>query len=240
MARTAVMTGAAGKIGSGAVKRLAAMGINVVMVTHNQQVAEKISEECKDLPGEVVAMSNEGGDAAVFGDVYERFGSVDILIPNHGYPDRRKDISDITEEELTRKFHHQVLNTFEMIQKAVPFMEKAGSGRIILMSSAGAYDGNNKFPMVGAVVDGAVTSMMKWLAGDLADKNITVNCIIKGYLEEDHPPKFEDEGPEWEDIPAGRAATSEDFGNAVAFLAAEESSYITGQSISLAGGKIRF
>lgn len=239
MARTAVMTGAAGGIGIKAVKKLASMGINVVMVTHNQKKAEEISNDCADLPGEVVAMSNEAGDDAVFEDVFQRFGSVDILIPNHGGPEHRRNVLDIPIGDFEHELDHQVINTFKMIRNAVPYMEKAGAGRIVLMSSEGAYSGDNSFGFARSVANGAVTSMMKYLAEALADKNITVNCIAKGRMEPDHLHEGETFTMDCPEVPLGRKSSSDDFADAVAFLIREDAGYITGQTIFLTGGSIR-
>ena len=237
MARTVVMTGATGGIGAAAVKKLAKMGMNVVMVTHNQQAGDELSAACAEYPGEVVAMSNDGGDAAVFPDVYERFGSVDVVIPNHGAPDFEETLETIEDEKFEWKFHHQVINTFDMIKAAVPYMKKGGFGRIILMSSVGAYSGDNSYAFTTSVVNGAVTSMMKQLSGMFAADGITVNAIAKGHMEPDHP----GHGAEADvtKIPMGRVATAEDFANAVAFLASEESGYVTGQTIALGGGEYK-
>jgi len=239
MARTAVMTGAAGGIGAKAVKKLASMGINVVMVTHNQKKADEITNECAGLPGQVVAMSNEGGDDAVFDDVFQRFGSVDILIPNHGGPEHRKSVLDIPLEDIEHEFDHQVINTFKMVQRAIPFLEKSESARIILMSSEGVYSGDNSFGFARTVANGALTSMMKYLAEALADKGITVNCIAKGRMEPDHLHEGETFTMDCPEVPLKKKASAEDFANAVAFLACEDSGYITGQTIFLTGGSIR-
>lgn len=239
MARTAVMTGATGRIGTDAVKKMAAMGINVVMVTHNQQAADELSKACADLPGEVVAMSNDGGDDAVFDDVFARFGSVDIIIPNQGGPEHVNDILDIDPEKVEREFSHQVVNSFKMIKRAVPFLEKSSAGRIILMTSEGAFTGDNDFGFERSVANGGMTAMMKYLATALADKGITVNCIAKGRMEPDHLHEGETFTMECPEVPLGRKGSSMDFANAVAFLASEESDYITGQTIFLTGGSIR-
>lgn len=239
MARTAVMTGAAGGIGSEAVKKMASMGINVVMVTHNQKFADAIAEACRDLPGEVVAMSNEGGDDAVFEDVYKRFGSIDILIPNHGGPERMHRIEDISIEDIEHELDHQVINTFKMIRRAAPYLEKGGSGRIILMSSEGAYTGDNRFSFEKSVANGSVTAMMRYLAKYYAEKGITVNSIVKGSMEDDHPRDGAVPTMECPEVPLSIKASAKDFANAVAFLVSEESGYITGQSIFLTGGNIR-
>ena len=185
MAKTAVMTGAAGRIGSGAVKKMAEAGINVAMITHNPGPAAKICEECAGFPGKVVAMTNEGGDDSAIARTFEQFGSVDIVILNHGGPDHQVDLLDIDPEELNKKFGHQVTMTFKTLKTAIPFLEKAGGGDIILMSSKGAFDGDTSFPFVSSVANGAVISMTQYLANALADKNIKVNCIAKGHMQKD-------------------------------------------------------
>ena len=82
--RTCVFAGAAGFIGRGAVKALADGGMNVVMVTHSPDKAKEVIELCRDCPGKVIAMSNKEGDHAVFPDIMEQFGSVDVVINSTG------------------------------------------------------------------------------------------------------------------------------------------------------------
>lgn len=185
MGKTAVMTGAAGRIGSGAVKKMAEAGINVAMITHNPGPAAKICQECEGFPGKVIAVTNEGGDHAAIKKTFDQFGSVDIVIMNHGGPDHPMDLLDIDPEELDKKFAHQVTMTFRTLKTAIPFLEQSGGGDIILMSSKGAFDGDNSFPFVSSVVNGAVISMTQYLANELADKNIKVNCIAKGHMQAD-------------------------------------------------------
>lgn len=179
------MTGAAGRIGSSAVKKMAEAGINVAMITHNPGPAQKICDECAGFPGTVVAVTNEGGDDVALEKTFNRFGSVDIVIMNHGGPDHPMDILDIDPEELNKKYAHQVTMTFKTLQKALPFLERSGGGQIILTSSKGALDGDNSFTLVSSVANGGVISMTKYLANALKDKNISVNCIVKGHLQPD-------------------------------------------------------
>lgn len=209
MGKTAVMTGAAGMIGAGAVKKMAAAGINVAMITHNPGPAEKICKECEGFPGKVVAVTNEGGDHVALKKTKDMFGSVDIVILNHGGPDHMTDIMDVDPEELNKKFAHQVTMSFQTLKTAIPFMEQSGGGQIILMSSIGAADGDNSFPFVGSVANGAVISMAKYLANALKDKGITVNCILKGHMQ----PDFHHDGEEITDFTG--LVGPEEFGDAV-------------------------
>ena len=185
MGKTAVMTGAAGRIGAGAVRKMSEAGINVAMITHNPGPAQKICDECAGFPGKVVAVTNEGGDDAAIGRTFDEFGSVDIVILNHGGPDHPVEVLDTDPEELNKKFAHQVTMTFKTLKTAIPFLVKSGGGDIILMSSRGAFDGDNSFPFVGSVVNGAVISMTQYLANALAENNIKVNCIAKGHMQPD-------------------------------------------------------
>ena len=184
-------------------------------------------------------MSNEAGDDAVFDDVYERFGSVDILIPNHSAPDSTDPPEEVKAEDIEKKFRHQVVNTFKMIKRAAPYLKKSGAGRIILISSAGAYNGDNSFSFTASVVNGAVTSMMRYLSETLSAYGVTVNCIVKGKFEPDHIKEGETASIDVSDIPLKRAATAKDFGAVCAFLASEGAGAVTGQSIFLTGGQIR-
>ena len=86
--RTAVIAGATGHVGAGAVHMLTEAGMNVVMVTHNMEDARRLIAEVEHHPGTCIALSNENGDGAVYGEVCQRFGSVDVIIPNQGAPAR--------------------------------------------------------------------------------------------------------------------------------------------------------
>ncbi len=237
--RTCVFAGATGMVGRGAVRALVQAGMNVVMVTHNPGDAEEIIESLAGEPGRCIAVSNARDDEDVFRDVAEKFGCVDVIISNTGGFNAPKRFEDITLEELTEKMYHQVNGAWSMVHKALPYLERSRAGRVLFMSSAGAQDGFDGENICDSVARGAIISLTYCLAREFASRGITVNCIAKSGIVNDHPPRK----PEHFDcnsikgrIPLGRIGSSDEFGAAVAYLASEEAGFVTGQVINLSGG----
>lgn len=237
--RTCVFAGATGMVGRGAVRALVQGGMNVVMVTHNPADAEEIIKELSGEPGRCIAVSNARDDDEVFREIYDRFGSLDVVISNTGGLSAPKKFEDITQEELNRKLQNQINGAWLMIQRALPYLERSRAGRVLLMSSAGAQDGFDGENICDSVARGAVISLTYCLARELAGRGITVNCIAKSGIVNDHAPK----GPEHFDcavikgrIPLGRIGRNDEFGAAVAYLASEEAGFVTGQILGLSGG----
>lgn len=234
-----MFAGATGALGRCAVRAMAEGGMNVVMVTHNPDSAKEIIEETENYPGTVIALSNENGDGAVFGDVEKRFGSVDVVINTTGALDAIKPISEVTENELNEKLAHQVTNPFLMMQAAIPYLKKSKAGRILFLTSAGATDGFTGENLADSIARGGVISMTKGMARLLAGDGITVNAIARSGMINDHEPEKDtdfDVKTIIGRIPIGRAGKGEEFGSLVAYLAGEESAFLTGQVFHLSGG----
>lgn len=238
--RTAVISGATGHIGREAVRELTKAGMNVVMVTHNMTDAQSLIDEVANNDGSCIALSNEHGDGAVFQEVFERFGSVDVVIPNQGEADISKPLEEITVEELDHKIHHQVGISFEMVKGALPYLRKSAAPRIILIGSAGAEKGIPEEGLLDCVARGGVISLTRFLAAVLAKDRITVNCIARSGLENDHPVSVEKGELDNMDlipgIPLQRNGTPKEFAAAVAYLASEEAGFVTGEILQLNGG----
>ena len=237
--RTCVFAGATGNIGRGAIRALAEGGMNVVLVTHNPDSAKEIIESLKDCSGKVVALSNENGDAAVFPEVEKLFGSIDVVINTTGGFDAVKPLEDVTGEELDKKLHHQVTSVFGMMQAAVPYLKKSTAGRIILMTSAGAVDGFTGENIVDSIARGGVITMTYAMAKLLSSDKITVNCIARSGMINDHEPHRPtdyDSATVLDRIPAGHLGTTDEFGALVSYIASEEGGFITGQVYQLNGG----
>lgn len=237
--RTCVFAGATGMVGRGAVQALVEAGMNVVMVTHNPDSAKEVVAAMEGKPGRCLAMSNDKDDSLIYQDVEEMFGSVDVIISNTGSFDAPKRFEEITAEEMTGKMNHQVIGAMTMVQKALPFLERSKAPRVLLMASVGAQDGFTGENICDSVARGAVISMTYCLAKELADRGITVNCIAKSAMVNDHAPH----GPQDLDtaglkayVPVGRIGTNDEFGAAVAYLASEEAGFVTGQVLNLSGG----
>ena len=257
--RTCVIGGGTGAVGRGAVRALCEGGMNVVLGTHMVADAKGLVEELKDCEGKCVAVSaeciidvvEENGENKIveipvekgtgIGNVkfaYERFGSVDVVISNTGAFDAPVPLEEITGDDLTKKLGHQVGGAFSSVMSALPYLKKSKAGRILLMSSAGARNGFSSEYFCDSVARGAVISMTYCLARELMQYGITVNCIAKSGMLNDHEPhgRVLDMNTLTPVIPMGRIGTADEFGAAVAYLASEEAGFVTGQVIDLSGG----
>lgn len=243
--RTCVFSGASAGDGVEAVKTLCAGGMNVVMLTHQLETAQRLIDEIRsmDLPGECITLAGGGDapperDAAVYERVFRQFGSLDVVISNTGATGKATPMEEVTGEQLMKNIEHLISGAFDMLINALPFLRKSRAPRVILMTTVEGVNGGIHESFTNAVAKGAVRSLAVNAAARLAPEGITVNCIAKGAV-----PRVEGIRPGDADpadmlpyIPMGRLGTAKDLGELIAFLASEESGYVTGQTIALSGG----
>lgn len=244
--RTAVFAGASGGDGRYSVKALCAGGMNVVIMTHNVSQAERLIAEVKaaDLPGDCVYFSGGNGlaaaeeNAAVYADMAKHFGSIDVVISNTGANGRIDSIESLTDRDLLESLDHLVVGPFKMLQTALPYLKQSRAPRVIFMTTVEGVHGGTHESLANAVAKGAVMSLALNAASRLAPFGINVNCIAKGAITrvEGVAPGAPDPNDCIPHIPLGRVGSPADLAGVIAFLASEESSYITGQVIELSGG----
>lgn len=171
-----------------------------------------------------------------------RFGRLDVLFNNAGVY-IEKSAEDMTEEEWDRLMDVNVKGTFLVTKFAVPHMKRQGGGAIINNSSDAGIIGNRNCPAYCAS-KGAITVMTKAMALDYAGSGIRVNCVNPGTID---TPMLEREVVASGDpkaymertvaeSPMGRIGRAEEVARAVLFLASDESSFVTGASLSVDGG----
>ena len=236
--RTAVFAGGTGNIGRGAAKLMAENGMNVVFETHNPASAEEIIAELADAPGKVAAVSNTLGYDDMFKMIEEEYGSVDVLIISTGDMASAAPLQDLSADELTSRINNKIISAFSRVQAAVPYLEKSEHARVILTSNTGAMDGNSTENILDEICGGGVISMTYAFARDLADEGITVNCIARSGMINDHAAeegKLDIESYV-DQIPAGAAGTSENYGALVMYIVSEQADFITGNVFNLSGG----
>ena len=244
--RTALFAGATAGDGRDTVKALCAGGMNVVMMTHNIAEAEALAAEVKaiDAPGSCTYYAGGAGKGPaeespeVYEEVLKQFGSVDVIISNTGANGHIDSAETLDADELERSLHHLVIGAFKTVQTALPYLKKSKAPRVILMTTVEGVHGGTQESLANAVAKGAVEALALNLAARLAADGITVNCIAKGAIPrvEGVRPGDPDPADRLPAIPAGRLGTPEDLAGAIAFLASEESAYITGQVLELSGG----
>ena len=236
--RTCYFAGATGNIGRGAVKALASHGMNVIMATHDPERASDIISACAGMEGTVTAVSNQLPLEKVLQQAAERFGSVDVYINTTGSLSVPKPFGEFSEEETMQKLSHHIAGPLLELQTFLPYLKQSRHPRIILCSSAGASSGILQENMLDSIARGGVISMTYCLARELMQYGITVNCIARSGMvndHDDHSPATLDASVILPEIPMKRNGTPEEFGALAAYLASEESALITVQIFHLDG-----
>ncbi|WP_437224337.1 SDR family NAD(P)-dependent oxidoreductase [Planctomicrobium sp. SH661] len=241
--KVALVTGASKGIGAEIARRLAAAGASVIVnYSSSQAGADRVVSEIAAAGGQAVAMganlSQEGEIRKLFAQIQEKFGRLDILVNNAGIYEFAP-LESITAEHYHRQFDLNVLGLILTTQEAVKLFSNDG-GSIINISSvvATAAPPNSS---VYSATKAAVDAITRSLAKELGPRKIRVNAINPGMVETEgtHAGGFI-EGDFRNQIeaqtPLGRIGRPKDIGGAAVFLSSEDASWITGETLHIAGG----
>ncbi len=243
--KVALVTGGDSGIGRAVAYLYAREGADVAIVylPEEEQDALETKKAIEDEGQKCVTIAGDLTDPDFCREVVQRtvneLGQLDILVSNAAYQNRKKDISDITEEEWRHTFQTNMDSYFFLTQAALKHM-KAGSS-IIATSSETAIVGSEKL-LDYSSTKGAIIAFTKSLANSLADKGIRVNTVAPGPVWTPLNPADEGQGPEemkkfGESQPMKRAAQPEEIAPAYVFLASDaDSSYISGIVLEEMGG----
>lgn len=165
-------------------------------------------------------------------------GGIDILVCNAAYQMALDSIADLTEEQLRRTFETNVFHTIWLIQAALEHLEPGAS--IVVTSSIQATSPSPEL-LDYAATKGALTNIVKAASSELAERGVRINAVAPGpvwtpLIPATMPPgKVDGFGA---DTPLGRPAQPAELAPAYVFLASDASSYITGESIAVTGGRL--
>lgn len=239
--RVALVTGGSRGIGRAIVARLAGAGAKVAFVYQsNQEAADALAAELTAQGSEVLAFKADVSKKAEADQVVEQvttaFGRLDILVNNAGIT-RDGLLATMTSEQWQQVIDTNLTGVFNFCQAATRTMMSQRYGRIINMSSVAA-DFSNPGQVNYAASKAGIEGFSRCMATELAKRGVTVNCVAPGFIETDMTVavvnSFGDKIKQ--SIPVRRLGKPEDIANAVHFLASEESSYITGQTLKVDGG----
>lgn len=245
--KSAIVTGAGSGFGEGIAVRFAEEGASVLVADINGEAAERVAAAissaggtAKPFVGDVTSNADVGAmiDAAV-----EGFGGLDILVNNAGVPQRNMSMLEIDEATFDRIFAVNVKSIYLATLHGVPALKARGGGVIINTASTAAlrprpgltwYNGSK----------GAVTTLSKSMAVELAPDRIRVNAICP--VVSDTPMVVEfmggEDTPEMREkfistVPLGRMSKPRDIANAALYLASDEAEFITGVCLEVDGGR---
>ena len=237
--KVALVTGAGGGMGRNHAVMLASRGATVIVLDRYQDAAE---ETARLIGGAALALAADVTDVPALqkaiGDAAQQTGSIDILVNNAGIGGQGLSIEEIDEDTFDAMVAVNMKGSFFATQAVVPGMKERRYGKIINISSNFAM-GGAAFASHYAACKSALSGFVKSWARELAPWNIAVNAVAPGIIETDMT--LNSIGKERidgiaDDIPMGRIGTLDDISWAVAWLASDETDFMTGQVLSPNGG----
>lgn len=244
--RVAIVTGAAMGIGEGVARVLAREGAKLALADVADQEGERVAAELRAAGGDAFFqrcdVSREADVQAFVAATVKRYGTIDVLVNNAGIG-VYKTILDATPEEWNRTLAVNLTGVYLVSREVIPHMRAKGRGAVVNVASVHAYQ-NVAATSPYAASKGGVAALTRTMAIDFARDGIRVNAVCPGWIETPLTHRIFRESGDFEGMRRqvaerqllGRLGTPEDVGWAVAFLASDEASFITGTSLFVDAG----
>jgi len=239
--KVAVVTGSSRGIGRAIALALAEGGADIVVnYNKNDKAADKVKKEIEAFGRKCITVRGDVANylqaKAIVKAAVGHFGKIDILVNNAGI-NRDRGFKRMTPEQWNEVIQTNLSSCFNCSQAVLDSMIEAGGGTIISISSIIGEMGNIGQANYAATKAGII-GLTKTLARELANSNITVNCITPGFIETDMVAALPEEIKQTliKDIPLGRFGTPEEIGLAALYLASPAGRWITGTALRINGG----
>lgn len=238
--KIAIVTGGGGGIGGAIVRRFAREGAKLAVADIDPESAKAVASELTDQGTDAISIvadvTNKTSVGAMMQSAVDRWGSIDVLVNVAGGAER-KPVIEMTAADWDYVVDMNLKSAFLCSQAALPAMLKRRYGKIVNISSIYGFTGNATRSSYAAAKAG-VAAFTKSLALEVVNDGINVNAVAPGRVTTPRVRnRYSDEA--WAaavaQVPMGRAATPAEIASAVLFLASDENSYVTGQTIHING-----
>lgn len=243
--RVVIVTGGAQGIGAATVQAFASEGAKVVIFDRDEEKMTELLDEIQQSDGEGIFYNCDITDRdkveECMKDVVNRFGSIDILVNNAGIT-RDNLLFKMSDDDFDSVINTHLKGSFICSREAQKYMVKSGYGKIVMLSSRSALGRRGQVNYAAAKA--GIQGMTKTMAIELGPLGINVNAVAPGFIETQMTKGIaEKTGVSYEQIKKAaiesnaikRVGVAEDVANLILFLSSEESSYITGQTVYVAG-----
>jgi 3-oxoacyl-[acyl-carrier protein] reductase len=248
--RTAVVPGSSGGLGLAVARALAAQGANVVMAARRGDVVREEAAKLESAIGVETDLDHPDAPQHLVDRAHERFGQVDIVVPNSGGPPPGT-ASQVGSDQLADALHRLLLQHQRLIEAVLPGMRERGWGRITAIGSSGVQQPIETLALSN-IGRAGLAAYLKSLAAEVAADGVTVNMVLPGRIDTERVASLDRSAAERSGvtpeearkrsesaIPAGRYGSPEEFAAVVAFLASPAASYVTGEQVRCDGGMVR-
>ncbi len=242
--KVAVITASSSGLGNAVAHALAAEGVKLVMFARSEDLLRKSAADIeKQYNVPVLAVAGDMRSAAdverLVSAMQEKFGGPDILILSTGRPPvpMREVLDETDDARWEDAYRVQLWGAVLVARKVVPLIVARGWGRVIAITSASVKQPMPKHGL-STVFRAGLTAYMKHLANEIAAKGVTVNTVCPASIATASLTASYDPTERIKRIPLGRMGKPEELAATVAFLASEQSGFITGASLHVDGGMV--